>query len=68
MINQKDLATILTCEQGKPLSESMGEVAYGAAFIEWFAEEGKRAYGDVIPAPLPEPMTVSKWTVGVLSK
>ena len=47
--NQEDLAQILTAEQGKPLTESRGEIAYGASFIEWFAEEGKRAYGDVIP-------------------
>lgn len=45
----QDLALIMTAEQGKPLSESRGEIAYGAAFLEWFAEEGKRAYGDVIP-------------------
>ena len=49
MANQEDLAQILTAEQGKPLTESRGEIAYGASFIEWFAEEGKRAYGDVIP-------------------
>ena len=49
MANQEDLAVIMTSEQGKPLSESRGEVAYGASFIEWFAEEGKRIYGDVIP-------------------
>ena len=49
MANQEDLAIIMTAEQGKPLSESRGEVAYGASFIEWFAEEGKRVYGDVIP-------------------
>ena len=46
---QEDLAQLMTAEQGKPLAESRGEVAYGASFIEWFAEEGKRAYGDVIP-------------------
>jgi succinate-semialdehyde dehydrogenase/glutarate-semialdehyde dehydrogenase len=45
----EDLALLMTTEQGKPLGESRGEVAYGASFIEWFAEEGKRAYGDVIP-------------------
>ena len=50
MDNQEDLARLLTLEQGKPLAEARGEIAYGAAFIEWFAEEGKRAYGDVIPA------------------
>jgi succinate-semialdehyde dehydrogenase / glutarate-semialdehyde dehydrogenase len=49
MANQEDLATLMTAEQGKPLSESQGEIAYGAAFIEWFAEEGKRLYGDIIP-------------------
>ena len=49
MANQEDLATLMTAEQGKPLAESKGEIAYAAAFIEWFAEEGKRLYGDVIP-------------------
>ncbi len=47
--NQEDLAVIMTAEQGKPLAESKGEIAYAAAFIEWFAEEGKRVYGDIIP-------------------
>ena len=47
--NQDDLAAILTAEQGKPLAEAKGEILYGASFIEWFAEEGKRIYGDVIP-------------------
>ncbi|MGH6970235.1 MAG: aldehyde dehydrogenase family protein, partial [Caulobacteraceae bacterium] len=46
---QEDLAQIMTAEQGKPLAETRGEVVYGASFIEWFAEEAKRAYGDVIP-------------------
>ena len=49
MANQEDLARLMTAEQGKPLAETRGEVAYGASFIEWFAEEGKRVYGDVIP-------------------
>ncbi len=49
MANQDDLATIMTAEQGKPLAEAKGEIAYAASFIEWFAEEGKRVYGDVIP-------------------
>lgn len=49
--NQEDLACIMTAEQGKPLSESRGEIGYGASYMEWFAEEGKRLYGDVIPAP-----------------
>jgi len=48
--NTEDLASIMTAEQGKPMAEARGEVAYAANFIEWFAEEGKRAYGDVIPA------------------
>ena len=47
--NTEDLALLMTLEQGKPLAESRGEVRYGATFIEWFAEEGKRAYGDIIP-------------------
>ncbi len=46
--NQEDLAIIMTAEQGKPLAESRGEIAYAASFIEWFAEEGKRLYGDTI--------------------
>jgi succinate-semialdehyde dehydrogenase/glutarate-semialdehyde dehydrogenase len=49
MANQEDLAALMTAEQGKPLAESFGEIAYAAAFIEWFAEEGKRVYGDTIP-------------------
>ena len=49
MANQEDLAVLMTTEQGKPLAEARGEVAYAASFIDWFAEEGKRAYGDVIP-------------------
>ena len=47
--NQEDLAVLMTTEQGKPLAESMGEIVYGASFIEWFAEEAKRIYGDTIP-------------------
>ncbi len=50
MANQEDLATLMTAEQGKPLTESKGEIAYAAAFIEWFGEEGKRVYGDTIPS------------------
>ncbi|CZF79079.1 Succinate-semialdehyde dehydrogenase [NADP(+)] GabD [Grimontia celer] len=52
MENQEDLARIMTLEQGKPLAESRGEVAYGASFIQWFAEEGKRTYGETIPTPM----------------
>ena len=50
MANQDDLATLMTAEQGKPLAEAKGEIAYAASFIEWFAEEGKRIYGDTIPS------------------
>ena len=49
LANQDDLAILMTAEQGKPLAESKGEIAYAASFIEWFAEEGKRLYGDIIP-------------------
>jgi succinate-semialdehyde dehydrogenase/glutarate-semialdehyde dehydrogenase len=50
MANQDDLAVIMTAEEGKPMAEAKGEVAYAASFIEWFAEEGKRVYGDTIPS------------------
>jgi succinate-semialdehyde dehydrogenase / glutarate-semialdehyde dehydrogenase len=49
LANQEDLAMLMTAEQGKPLAEARGEIAYAASFIEWFAEEGKRVYGDIIP-------------------
>ncbi|HXK53936.1 MAG TPA: NADP-dependent succinate-semialdehyde dehydrogenase [Hyphomicrobiales bacterium] len=49
MANQEELARLMTLEQGKPLAEARGEIAYGASFVEWFAEEGKRLYGDTIP-------------------
>jgi succinate-semialdehyde dehydrogenase/glutarate-semialdehyde dehydrogenase len=66
MANQDDLAQILTAEQGKPLAEARGEIAYGASFIEWFAEEGKRAYGDVIPTHAADKrILVIKQPVGV---
>jgi len=66
MANQEDLARIMTAEQGKPLGESKGEIAYAASFIEWFAEEGKRAYGDVIPPHQPDRrILVLKQPVGV---
>jgi succinate-semialdehyde dehydrogenase/glutarate-semialdehyde dehydrogenase len=51
LTHQEDLARLISLEQGKPLTESRGETAYGAAYVEWFAEEAKRAYGEVIPAP-----------------
>jgi succinate-semialdehyde dehydrogenase / glutarate-semialdehyde dehydrogenase len=64
--NQEDLARLISLEQGKPLVESRGEVAYGAAYIEWFAEEAKRAYGDVIPETAPgRKIIVTKEPVGV---
>lgn len=50
--HRDDLARIMTLEQGKPFAESLGEIAYGASYVEWFAEEAKRVYGDVIPAPV----------------
>jgi succinate-semialdehyde dehydrogenase/glutarate-semialdehyde dehydrogenase len=66
MANQEDLAVILTSEQGKPLAESRGEIAYGAGFIEWFAEEAKRVYGDTIPAHQPDKrIVVIKEPIGV---
>src|SRR5256714_1560798 len=62
----EDLAQILRAEQGKPLSEARGEIAYGASFIEWFAEEAKRAYGDMIPSPWADKrILVMKEPVGV---
>ncbi|NMY52880.1 NADP-dependent succinate-semialdehyde dehydrogenase [Pseudomonas sp. WS 5011] len=66
MANQEDLARIMTAEQGKPLVEARGEIAYAASFIEWFAEEAKRAYGDVIPAHAGDKrILVQKEPVGV---
>jgi succinate-semialdehyde dehydrogenase/glutarate-semialdehyde dehydrogenase len=66
--NKDDLAVLMTAEQGKPLFESVGEVLYGASFIEWFAEEGKRVYGDVIPTHLPDRrIVVIKQPVGVVA-
>ena len=52
--NNEDLAQIMTAEQGKSLLESRGEIAYAASFLQWFAEEGKRAYGDTLPTPAPD--------------
>ena len=67
MANQEDLARLMTMEQGKPLTESRGEIAYGAAFIEWYAEEAKRIYGDVIPSTMPNKrMLVLKQPIGVV--
>ena len=66
--NQEDLAQILTAEQGKPLAESRGEIAYGASFIEWFAEEARRVYGETLPVPFPNGRAiVIKQPVGVIA-
>ncbi|MBS0371596.1 MAG: NAD-dependent succinate-semialdehyde dehydrogenase [Proteobacteria bacterium] len=66
LANQEDLAVLMTCEQGKPLAEARGEVAYGASFVEWFAEEGKRVYGETIPAPTPDKRLIAiRQPVGV---
>jgi succinate-semialdehyde dehydrogenase/glutarate-semialdehyde dehydrogenase len=68
MANQDDLARLMTLEQGKPLSESKGEVAYAAAFLEWFGEEAKRAYGDTIPNQQPDKrLVVVKEPIGVVA-
>jgi succinate-semialdehyde dehydrogenase/glutarate-semialdehyde dehydrogenase len=68
MANQDDLARLMTAEQGKPLAEAKGEVAYGASFIEWFGEEAKRVYGDVIPSPFSDRrIVVIKQPIGVVA-
>ena len=68
MESQEDLAQILTAEQGKPLAEARGEIAYGASYIEWFAEEGKRVYGDTIAPPSNDKRLVCiKQPVGVVA-
>jgi len=68
MANADDLAVIMTTEQGKPLAEAKGEVAYAASFIEWFAEEGKRAYGDLIPGHMTDKrILVIKQPIGVVA-
>ncbi|WP_425640611.1 NAD-dependent succinate-semialdehyde dehydrogenase [Marinomonas gallaica] len=67
MANQEDLATIMTLEQGKVLAESKGEVAYGASYIEWFAEEAKRIYGDILPSTTQDRRSmVIKQPIGVV--
>ena len=68
MAHREDLAMLMTSEQGKPLAESRGEIAYAASFVEWFAEEGKRVYGDVIDHPLPgKRIVVLKQPIGVVA-
>src|SRR3546814_10037481 len=66
--NAADLATILTAEMGKPYAEAEAEIAYGASFIEWFAEEAKRVYGDTIPGHEPDKrLFVLRQPVGVVA-
>jgi len=66
--NQQDLATVMTLEQGKPINEARGEIIYGASFVEWFAEEAKRVYGDTIPAPSSDKrIIVIKQPIGVVA-
>ena len=66
--NQDDLAVILTAEQGKPLAEAKGEIAYSASFLEWFAEEGRRAYGDVTPGHMSDKRILTlKQPIGVVA-
>lgn len=66
MARQEDLAVLMTREQGKPLAEARGEIAYAASFVEWFAEQAKRIDGDVIPSPNPDQrLVVTKEPVGV---
>ena len=66
MQHQEDLALLMTLEQGKPLTEARGEIAYAASFLEWFAEEGKRAYGDMLPSPASSSrLMVIKQPIGV---
>jgi succinate-semialdehyde dehydrogenase/glutarate-semialdehyde dehydrogenase len=68
MANQEDLAVLMTAEQGKPLAEARGEVAYAASFLEWFAEEGKRLYGEIIPGHQPDKrIVVLRQPVGVVA-
>src|SRR5437867_11495583 len=68
MANQEDLARLMTTEQGKPLTESKGEVAYAAPFLEWFGEEAKRIYGDTIPSHQPDKrIVVVKEPIGVVA-
>ena len=63
--NQDELATIMTLEQGKPLKEAKGEIAYAASYVEWFSEEAKRGYGDIIPSNATSEILVFKEAVGV---
>jgi len=68
MAHQEDLAKLMTAEQGKPLAESRGEIVYGASFVEWFAEEAKRTYGDTIPTTATDKrLLVWKEAIGVVA-
>ncbi|WP_244624386.1 NAD-dependent succinate-semialdehyde dehydrogenase [Sphingomonas sp. So64.6b] len=68
MARQEELAQLLTAEQGKPLAEARGEIAYAAAFLEWFGEEAKRAYGEIVPGPAADKrILVLKQPVGVVA-
>ncbi|MFX7824682.1 aldehyde dehydrogenase family protein, partial [Acinetobacter baumannii] len=69
MLEHRDaLAELMSREQGKPLPEAKGEVAYAASFLEWFAEEAKRMYGDVIPSPKPNAqIVVTREPIGVVA-
>ncbi|MBL4787483.1 MAG: aldehyde dehydrogenase family protein, partial [Cohaesibacteraceae bacterium] len=67
LANQDDLAILLTAEMGKPLAEAKGEIAYGASYLEWYAEEAKRAYGDTVPGPSADKrVVIIKQSVGVV--
>ena len=66
---QDDLATIMTLEQGKPLAEAKGEIAYAASLVKWYAEEGKRVYGETVPSPISDRrVLVQKQPVGGAEK
>src|SRR5690606_9637599 len=66
--NKDDLGRILTMEQGKPLAEATGEIVYGASFVEWFAEEGRRLYGDIVPGHQKDKrILVMKQPIGVVA-
>ena len=68
MANASDLARLMTAEQGKPLAEATGEIGYAASFLEWFAEEGRRAYGEIIPGHFPDRrLSVLRQPVGVVA-
>lgn len=64
--NKNEIANILTAESGKPVSESLGEIAYGNSFVEWFAEEARRIYGEIVPSPHPnKQIFITRQPIGV---